>query len=128
MKAEDVLNIWSAPDNTRLTAKQLSVRLPVHVAARVNALCDMYPNKTRTEIIGDLLSMALKEIEAAFPEQRGQQEGVTPDGEPYYEDLGPYKAYEWNTNKHYEILEKELGNDDPKPLLTRRVVIGNDKD
>ncbi len=125
MKAEDILSVWSAPDNSRLTAKQLSVRLPVHVAARVNALCDMYPNKSRTEIIGDLLSMALKEIEAAFPEHKGKQEGITPDGDPYYEGLGPHSTYEQYANKHYKALEKELGNDNPRDLMTRRVVTGD---
>ncbi|RLL52307.1 hypothetical protein D8Y20_07275 [Mariprofundus sp. EBB-1] len=125
MKAEEVLNIWGAPDNSRLTAKQLSVRMPVHVAARVNALCDMHPNKTKTEIIGDLLSMALREIESAFPEHKGQQEGITPDGEPYYEDIGPHRLYERYANKHYATLEKELGNDNPRDLVTRRVVIGD---
>ena len=127
MKAKDVLNIWGAPDNSRLTAKQLSVRLPVHVAARINALCDMYPNKTKTEIIGDLLSMALREIETEFTEYKGQHLGVTPEGEPYYEDIGPYRNYERSANKHYSALEKELGNDNPRELLARRVIIGDDQ-
>jgi len=125
MKAKDVLNIWSAPDNSRLTTKQLSVRLPVHVAARINALCDMYPNKTKTEIIGDLLSMALREIEAAFPIDKGQQEGVDSDGDPYYEDIGPFRIYERYANEHYAKLENELGNDNPRTLIPRRTVFGD---
>lgn len=35
MKASDLVTIWSAPDNSRLTAKQYSFRLPVHVAAKL---------------------------------------------------------------------------------------------
>jgi hypothetical protein len=49
MKAADLVNLWNAPDNSRLTTKQLSFRLPVHVAAKLPALCDLYPNKNRTE-------------------------------------------------------------------------------
>jgi len=125
MKAEEILNIWGAPDNSRLTAKQLSVRLPVHVAARVNALCDMYPNKTRTEIIGDLLSMALKEIEAAFPSYKGDPKGETPDGDTYFEERGPYARYVKITNEHYKKLEEELGNNSAQDLLGVPVHIGD---
>jgi len=38
MKASDLVTVWSAPDNSRLTAKQYSFRLPVHVAAKLAAL------------------------------------------------------------------------------------------
>ena len=44
---------------TRLTAKQSSFRLPVHVAATLSALCELYPNKTRTQNVGDLLATAI---------------------------------------------------------------------
>jgi len=102
------------------------VRLPVHVAARVNALCDLYPNKTRTEIIGDLLSIALKEIESAFPSQRGlHQVDVTPEGDPIFEEVGPYSRYVSFANKHHVELEKELGNDSPQQLLGIPMIIGD---
>jgi len=123
MIAKNILSVWGAPDNTRLTAKQTSIRLPVHVASRINALCDMYPNKSRTEIISDLLSMALKEIESAFPEHKGKQIGETDEGQPYYEDTGPNSEYVKYANKHYSLLEKELGNKNPKALLADHIII-----
>ncbi|RTL28978.1 MAG: hypothetical protein EKK47_15015 [Burkholderiales bacterium] len=61
MKSKDLHSVWSAPDNSRLTAKQYSFRLPVHVAAKLAAMGEMYPNKTRTQIVGDLLSTAIDE-------------------------------------------------------------------
>ena len=42
-----------------LTVDQLSVRLPVHVAAKLKALQDIYPGKTLTRLVGDLLAAAL---------------------------------------------------------------------
>ena len=48
MKASDLANIWASPDNFRLTSKQSSFRLPVHVAARLAALSEIYPQRTKT--------------------------------------------------------------------------------
>ena len=59
MEPKDLAEIWGEPDNTRLTSKQISIRLPIHVAAKISAICEMYPRRTKTEIIGDLLAAAL---------------------------------------------------------------------
>lgn len=117
MKAADLVNLWGAPDNTRLTAKQLSFRLPVHVAAKIAALCDLYPNKTRTEIVGDLLSTALLEVEKALPSYESNEEITRlPDGEVVYLQWGPAVRFRELADKHYQALEKELGNPSPTSL------------
>jgi hypothetical protein len=67
MKASSLHDIWESPDNTRLTPKQFSFRLPIHIAAKVAALCEMYPQKSRTQIIADLLTSALDEFEQNLP-------------------------------------------------------------
>jgi len=66
MKPEDLVKHWDAPDNSKLTPWQLSIRLPMNVSVRIAALCEMYPRKTRTEIIGDLLSTALDQLYAGL--------------------------------------------------------------
>lgn len=72
MEPRDLLKVWDAPDNSKLTPKQWSIRLPIHVAAKICALCDLYPRKTKTEIIGDLLATALDQLAEALPnEQQG---------------------------------------------------------
>lgn len=63
MKPKDLVTVWAAPDNSRITSKQYSFRLPVHVAAKIAALCELYPTKSRTQIVGDLLSAALQGVE-----------------------------------------------------------------
>ena len=79
MKASDLVTVWSAPDNSRLTAKQYSFRLPVHVAAKLAALEEMYPTKSRTQLVGDLLSAAIAEVEKSFPSITGSPVGFHPD-------------------------------------------------
>jgi hypothetical protein len=118
MKASDLVNVWGAPDNSRLTAKQTSFRLPVHVAAKISALCDLYPAKSRTQIVGDLLSAALIEVEKALPSYQGQSwEGNRDDnGEELFYAVGPAADFRERTNYHYMELEKELGVEKPAPF------------
>lgn len=117
MKASDLTKVWTMPDNTRLTAKQYSFRLPVHVAAKISALCDMYPKKNRTEIIGDLLTAAINAVEESFPSVKGSHVHDDETG-TYYEDVGPSKQYRKLSNRYYKELEKELGNENPANLFS----------
>ena len=118
MKASDLVTVWSDPDNSRLTAKQYSFRLPVHVAAKLAALEEMYPTKSRTQLVGDLLSAAMAEVEKSFPSVTGAAVGVHPDThEELFEELGPVTAYHHKANKHYADIEKDLGNENPGKLF-----------
>ena len=79
MQSKDLVKLWNAPDNTRLTPKQKSIRLPLHVAAKISALCEIFPKKTKTDIIGDLLATALDDVE----------EGLSSEPYPWEEETGP---------------------------------------
>ena len=115
MKPTDLHAIWSAPDNTRLTAKQTSVRLPVHVAAKLAALGQLYPGKSKTQLIGDLLANALDASIEGLPSVKGKTLDVVrdEDGEAYeiYADIGPRAKFKYLANEHYVNLERELGNE-----------------
>lgn len=116
MKSSDLHNLWTAPDNSRITSKQFSFRLPVHVAAKLAALSEMYPQKTRTEIVGDLLATALDELVSGMPFIKGEYITTTPDGEDIFDDWGPSKTFWKLADKHYRLLEKEMGNENPPSL------------
>lgn len=114
MKASDLVTVWSAPDNTRLTAKQFSFRLPTHVAAKLAALEEMYPGRTRTQIVGDLLAAALAEVEGNLPSEQGRVIDVHPDThEDIHEMIGARATFRDLAQKHYAAIEKELGNEKP---------------
>lgn len=131
MKASNLHDAWASPDNTRLTPKQYSFRLPIHVAAKIAALCEMYPQKSRTQIIADLLTSALDDLEQNLPMALGDpisgedehNERMLAEYEqreyvPYFTVAGPRARFRWASNKHFEELEKELGNDKPDLLFT----------
>ena len=118
MNPETLIAFWSAPDNTRLTSKQYTFRLPTHVAAKLHALGDMYPAKTRTQIVADLLTSALKDIDMGMPVSESAEVLHTlPDtGEEIREAWGPRIEFHALANKHFVEIERELGNESPKPL------------
>jgi hypothetical protein len=131
MKTEHLHDIWASPDNTRLTSKQFSFRFPVHIAAKIATLCEMYPTKNRTQIVADLLTAALDDLEKNLPEEMGgeltgeernieqmiaRREGY--EYEPSYSIAGARARFRNTANRHYLELEKELGNEKPEPLYT----------
>jgi hypothetical protein len=128
MKSSDLHNLWNSPDNSRITSKQFSFRLPVHVAAKLSALAEMYPQKTRTEIVGDLLSTAIDEVAKAMPSYDGKYMGTIPDtGEKIYEQYGPNVTFWDLSDKYYKELEKEMGNENPQSLRDAMKTPKNDK-
>ena len=123
MKSIDLHSLWAAPDNSRVTSRQYSFRLPVHVAAQIEALGEMYPTRSRTQIVGDLLTSALQEVQWSFPKVKGKEWGRDDDtGETIYEDAGLGTRYRKLANKHYAEIEKELGNEKPTPLFDADLV------
>ena len=67
MRTSHLHDIWASPDNTRLVSKQFSFRFPVHIAAKIAALAEIYPQKNRTQIVADLLTAALDDLEKSLP-------------------------------------------------------------
>jgi hypothetical protein len=128
MKSADLHKLWNAPDNSRLTAKQQSFRLPVHVAAKLNALCDLFPTKTKTQIVGDLLSSAIDDLVNHLPVLAGEPQGpLGNDGQEYFTEAGPRAEFRRLANKHNRELERDLGNKDPADLFTGNYVVQSDE-
>lgn len=127
MEAKHLTSLWAAPDNTRLTAKQSSFRLPVHVAAKLAALADLYPSKTKTQLVGDLLAAALAEVEKTLPGYPGRYFGKDEDGEALYEEEGPAQRFRDLSNKYYAELETELGTEKPGNLYEAAVLVHKDE-
>lgn len=105
MEPKDLVKVWGAPDNSRLTKKQYAMRFPVHVMAKVNAINEMYPAKTRMEIMGDLLAAALDQFRdglSSEPDEEDIAMGYHPG------DLGGQRLWFENlVAKHMKALEQE---------------------
>jgi hypothetical protein len=113
MNAKHLLTTWTGPDNSRLMRNQTSMRLSVHVAAKISALCEMFPQRSKTQIVNDLLSTALDELEESL-------ENTTPYWGPNKEGKdGPTQKTDYDelVAKHLEEIELSDGGAavEPRP-------------
>ena len=134
MDPKDLVKVWDAPDHSKLTPKQISIRLPVMAAAKIAALCELYPSKTKTQIISDLIVTALDQVEDALPSKKGKYLRAheddfydDPELEGYidphdqsvmkvggiYEDIGLKGQYLRLLKKNLRVLEKEANIEEP---------------
>lgn len=127
MDPKDLVKVWDAPDHSRLTPRQISIRLPILVAAKISALCELYPRSSKSKMIGDLLATALDEVEQSLPSKKGRFLYDLPEppaedmmgeesrtvSEPVYEDVGLKGRFQTLTEKYLRELEKEAGIKEP---------------
>ena len=109
VRFKELLDTWRQNAAGVRTAADYTVRLPVDDAARLHALADLFPGRTREQLITDLLSTALQEVAAAMPYVAGKKVISTDEqGDPVYEDTGPTPRFVELTRKHKKTLEAEL--------------------
>src|SRR5215469_1927130 len=90
---KELLESWRAQAAAPRTAASYAVQLPLDDAARLAALAEMFPGRTREQLITELLGQALKELVAAMPYVPGTRVISTDEqGDPVYEDAGPTPA------------------------------------
>jgi len=115
---KELLDSWRTAAAAPRTAKSYAVRLPVDDAARLGALAEMFPGRTREQLITELLGVALKEVAAAMPYVAGSRVISSDEqGDPVYEDVGPTPRFIELTRKHLRALE---GRRAPAPKRTPR--------
>lgn len=98
---KELLRVWERTAKGGLTMEEYPVRLPVEDAAKLNALAEMYPRRTVEELITDLLSAALHELESGLPYIGGNHViGTDEEGDPLYEDVGLTPRFLALSQKH----------------------------
>ena len=110
VKFKELLDSWQNSASGARTAAQYAVHLPLDDAARLHALAELFPGRSREQLITDLLSAALQEVAAAIPYVPGSRV-ISRDeqGDPLYEDVGLTPRLIELTRKHRQRLEAELG-------------------
>jgi len=105
----DVLESWRSGASAPRTVSEYSVRLTLDDAAQLNALAELFPGRTREQLITDLLGAALQELAATIPYEPGPKV-ISRDeqGDPLYEDAGLTPRLMELTRKHRRQLEAEL--------------------
>lgn len=113
MKVSELLSHWEKGARGQLTSHSYEVRLPLEDAAKLEALCEMYPKKSADAFITDLLSAALNEIETGIPYEPGSKVAARDEmGDPIYEDAGLTPRFLALSQKHLQRLKNE--QDEPQ--------------
>ena len=90
MRIAELIQRWGTQRQPRTSVRPYTVHLPLRDAARVEALRVMYPGRSDSQLMADLISAALDELEVAMPYIPGNRIIAEDDyGDPIYEDLGP---------------------------------------
>lgn len=107
MKVRDLLGLWDQTASGALTPEYYQLYLPVEDAARLAALAEMFPRRTPEQLLTDLLSAALSDLESSLPYVAGQQI-ISEDemGDPIYGDLGPTPQFLKLTQKHLARMKQ----------------------
>lgn len=108
MNVRGLLGLWEQTASGELTPSYYQVRLPVEDAARLAALSEMFPRRSPEQLITDLLSAALSDLERGMPYVESEQV-VSEDeqGDPIYGDLGPTPRFLALTQKHLTQLKPQ---------------------
>lgn len=108
MKIKSLAACWEKQAKATLTAEEFALRLPLEDAAKINALAEMYPKRNRSEILGELISAALEELETSMPYVLGDKVIAHDEmGDPLYEDVGPTPVFMNLSKKHLAILKQQ---------------------
>ncbi len=104
MRIAELIQRWAKEGHARTSVRAYTVHLPLRDAARIEALHVMYPGRSESQLMADLIHAALDELEVAMPYIPGNRIIAEDDyGDPIYEDLGPTPQF--YTLSH-EILRK----------------------
>jgi len=115
MHIKQLLNEWAGSARPEEPIIRSTIELPLEQGARLLALQEMYPGRTQEQLLLDLLTTALDELEAALPYVPGDKVISEDDyGDPIYEDVGPTPRFLALTRKYREQLQNHEA--DPSPV------------
>jgi hypothetical protein len=98
--------------------KKYSFHLPNELAAKLDALCEMYSQKKPAQVIADLVALAMSEVERrsgsnaggdASPFQAGPSQHV-------YLLAGPFAEFHGLVRKHHHALTHLVDDEDGQPM------------
>lgn len=107
MKAAELIHIWESGTAGELAPEAYKVHLPIESVARIEALADMFPPRSREHLISDLLALALDSVVASFPYIEGDVIATRDEeGDPVFEDVGYTPRYLQLVKTYREALAK----------------------
>lgn len=109
MKIKELVRYWDKHARGRLTRDLYSVSLSEKHRALLDKIAELYPMKSREDLIRDLISAALDELETSFPYVQGSKVvAVDEEGDEIYEDAGITPRFVHLSQDHMKDLKQRL--------------------
>lgn len=106
MKIKDLVKYWDKYARGRLTRDGYFMALSDQHHQRLEKLSALYPMKSSQDLIRDLVSAALDELETSFPYVQGTKVvAYDEDGFEIYEDQGLTPRFVSLSQKHIQKLK-----------------------
>jgi|TARA_B110000211_G_C13837796_1_gene446491 hypothetical protein len=107
MKLNKLMQYWEKEFSGQLSDKGYQIKLPEEDAARLEALCEMFPKYPQENLLQDLISSALDELTSSFPYVEGKEIiARDEEGDPMYADTGPTPKFLTLTRKHLKQIHE----------------------
>jgi len=99
------MKYWEEKFSGQLSEEGYQVKLSVEDAARLEALCEMFPKYPRENLLRDLISSALTDVTSSFPYIAGKEiVARDEEGNPLYADTGRTPKFLNLTRKHLKQI------------------------
>ena len=103
-----LLTKWQQIGLGELTNRPYAIRLSTKDQHKLDQLCQRFPRLSKDEIIRDLLSTALRDLEASLPYQPGNKVIALDEwGDEIYEDCGLTPKLLKLTKEHQAELRRQ---------------------
>lgn len=110
MKIRDLVQYWDKHARGRLTHDTYRVKLADRHHQELERLATLYPMKSPQDLMRDLISAALDELETSFPYVEGNTVvAYDEDGFEIYEDKGLTPRFVSLSQKHIKRLKQQSG-------------------
>ena len=110
MKIRELAHQWEQQATTPSRTRTYTLELELETAARLEALRELYPQRTPEALLSELLAAAFEELEASFPYVQGSEVVATDElGDPLYADAGATPRFLELARKHLHRLQAEDG-------------------
>lgn len=107
MRIEELARNWESDATGDEALFDYRVPLPLEDAAKLEALTELFPRRSREQLIAELLSAAMDDLVSCLPYSQGERVISRDDmGDPIYEDVGLTPDYMRLTEEHRRRLQK----------------------
>lgn len=118
MHIKELPNEWASTAGIEQPVMNLNLQLPLEISANLMALKEIYPGRTLEQLLLDLLTAAIDELEETLPYRQGDKIIAEDEfGDPMYQDVGLTPRFLALTQFYREKFTYELETKIEHPLV-----------